>query len=50
MAPTFFATKEEFRKWLEENHAKEKEILAGFYKKGKQDFPDWKRSFMKASS
>ncbi|SIS33513.1 Uncharacterized conserved protein YdeI, YjbR/CyaY-like superfamily, DUF1801 family [Chryseobacterium shigense] len=34
MAPTFFATKEEFRKWLEENHSKEKEILVGFYKKG----------------
>ncbi|MGG5210066.1 YdeI/OmpD-associated family protein [Chryseobacterium sp. MIQD13] len=34
MTPTFFATKEEFRKWLEENHTKEKEILVGFYKKG----------------
>lgn len=33
MNPTFFATKEEFRKWLEENHIKEKEILVGFYKK-----------------
>ncbi|MDP9960705.1 YdeI/OmpD-associated family protein [Chryseobacterium lathyri] len=33
MKPTFFATKEEFRKWLEENHTKEKEILVGFYKK-----------------
>lgn len=34
MTPIFFATKEEFRKWLEENHAREKEILVGFYKKG----------------
>lgn len=33
MAPTFFATKEEFRKWLEKNHMIEKEILVGFYKK-----------------
>jgi uncharacterized protein YdeI (YjbR/CyaY-like superfamily) len=33
MALIFFATKEEFRKWLEENHTKEKEILVGFYKK-----------------
>lgn len=34
MEPTFFATKEEFRKWLEDNHMKEKEVLVGFYKKG----------------
>lgn len=34
MAPLFFATKEEFRKWLKKNHTKEKEILVGFYKKG----------------
>lgn len=33
MAPIFFATAEEFRKWLEENHMKEKEILVGYYKK-----------------
>jgi uncharacterized protein YdeI (YjbR/CyaY-like superfamily) len=33
MTPTFFATKEKFRKWLEEHHTKEKEILVGFYKK-----------------
>ncbi|WP_080778295.1 YdeI/OmpD-associated family protein [Chryseobacterium phocaeense] len=33
MTPIFFATKEEFRKWLEENHTREKEILVGFYKK-----------------
>ncbi|AZA46768.1 bacteriocin-protection protein [Chryseobacterium carnipullorum] len=33
MAPIFFSTKEDFRKWLEENHSKEKEILVGFYKK-----------------
>ncbi|MCT2561096.1 YdeI/OmpD-associated family protein [Chryseobacterium herbae] len=34
MAPIFFATTEEFRKWLDENHTKEKEVLVGFYKKG----------------
>ncbi|WP_223607086.1 YdeI family protein [Chryseobacterium sp. OSA05B] len=34
MAPIFFATTEEFRKWLEKNHTKEKEVLVGFYKKG----------------
>lgn len=34
MEATFFTTKEEFRKWLEENHRKEKEVLVGFYKKG----------------
>ncbi|PIF44624.1 uncharacterized protein YdeI (YjbR/CyaY-like superfamily) [Chryseobacterium sp. 52] len=33
MEATFFATKEEFRAWLEKNHTKEKEILVGFYKK-----------------
>ncbi|MDQ0780504.1 YdeI family protein [Chryseobacterium sp. W4I1] len=36
MVPLFFATKEEFRKWLEENHTKEKEVLVGFYKKGSE--------------
>lgn len=33
MTPIFFATKEEFRKWLEENHTREKEVVVGFYKK-----------------
>jgi uncharacterized protein YdeI (YjbR/CyaY-like superfamily) len=32
MTPTFFKTQEEFRKWLEENHLTETELLAGFYK------------------
>ncbi len=32
MKPVFFATQEEFRKWLEKNHQKEKELLVGFYK------------------
>ncbi len=31
--PTFFATPEDFREWLEKNHEKEKELLVGFYKK-----------------
>ncbi len=28
----FFPTQEDFRQWLEENHAKETELLVGFYK------------------
>ncbi|MDO9614000.1 MAG: YdeI/OmpD-associated family protein [Bacteroidota bacterium] len=27
MSPTFFANTEEFRKWLEENHQTEKELI-----------------------
>ena len=34
MNPTFFATQEDFRKWLAENHKKETEFLVGFYKIG----------------
>ena len=34
MAPTFFADQEDFRAWLEENHATETELSVGFYKKG----------------
>ncbi|NML69749.1 bacteriocin-protection protein [Chryseobacterium sp. RP-3-3] len=34
MTPIFFATPEDFRKWLGEHHMKEKEVLVGFYKKG----------------
>jgi uncharacterized protein YdeI (YjbR/CyaY-like superfamily) len=29
---TFFKTQDEFRKWLESNHNKEKELIVGFYK------------------
>ena len=29
--PTFFATPADFRAWLAVNHAKEKELLVGFY-------------------
>jgi uncharacterized protein YdeI (YjbR/CyaY-like superfamily) len=32
MAPKFFATQEEFRKWLEKNSSKETELLVGFHK------------------
>ena len=31
--PTFFATPEQFRAWLERNHEKTPELLVGFYKK-----------------
>ncbi len=30
--PIFFANPSEFRKWLEENHQKEAEVLVGYYK------------------
>ncbi len=38
MKPTFFATAEELRDWLERNHATATELLVGFYKRrsGKQ--------------
>lgn len=32
--PTFFPKPSEFRKWLEKNHAKETELLVGYYKVG----------------
>jgi uncharacterized protein YdeI (YjbR/CyaY-like superfamily) len=34
MTPKFFPTQNDFRKWLEENHDKETELLVGFYKVG----------------
>ncbi|MGH2533606.1 MAG: YdeI/OmpD-associated family protein [Thermomicrobiales bacterium] len=34
MTPTFFATPEEFRAWLEEHHETAQELLVGLYKKG----------------
>jgi uncharacterized protein YdeI (YjbR/CyaY-like superfamily) len=34
MTSTFFAKQSDFRKWLEKNHKKEKELLVGFYKVG----------------
>jgi uncharacterized protein YdeI (YjbR/CyaY-like superfamily) len=33
MKPRFFPAPDEFRAWLEENHATETELLVGFYKK-----------------
>ena len=45
MKPTFFVTPAEFRKWLEKNHQKEQELLAGFYKKGSgKPSIDWPQS------
>lgn len=32
MAAIFFAKQADFRKWLQKNHKKETELLAGFYK------------------
>ena len=37
MKPTFFATPADFRAWLVANHAKEKELLVGFYKVGSDE-------------
>jgi uncharacterized protein YdeI (YjbR/CyaY-like superfamily) len=34
MEPTYFATPDEFRAWLEEHHETETELLVGFHKKG----------------
>ena len=34
MTPAFFATPEEFRAWLEDNHETATELLVGFHKKG----------------
>lgn len=34
MKPTFFETQSDFRKWLEENHDKETELIVGYYKVG----------------
>lgn len=34
MEPMFFATQEEFRGWLRDNHDKQTELLVGFYKTG----------------
>ena len=45
MTPKFFATPAAFRKWLEKNHAKEQELLVGFYKKGSgKPSIDWPQS------
>jgi uncharacterized protein YdeI (YjbR/CyaY-like superfamily) len=33
MRPKFFATPQEFRKWLQQNHDTASELLVGFYKK-----------------
>lgn len=32
MKPVFFAKPADFRKWLQKNHTKEKELIVGFYK------------------
>jgi uncharacterized protein YdeI (YjbR/CyaY-like superfamily) len=34
MAPNFFKSQGDFRKWLEKNHQTEKELLVGYYKVG----------------
>lgn len=45
MAPTFFPDTNEFRKWLEENHQTEKELIVGYYKVGtKKPSMTWSKS------
>ncbi len=34
MSPVFFKTANDFREWLEKNHAKATELLVGYHKKG----------------
>jgi len=47
--PQFFATTELFRAWLRKNHAKERELVVGFYRKdsGKQSIT-WQESVEEA--
>ena len=45
METKFFSTQDDFRKWLEENHQKESELLVGFYKVGtKKSSMTWSES------
>lgn len=45
MIPIFFPTQDDFRKWLQENHAIKKEILVGFYKvKSSENSMTWSES------
>jgi uncharacterized protein YdeI (YjbR/CyaY-like superfamily) len=47
--PKFFKTPAAFRKWLAANHAKEKELWVGFYKKGSgKPSIDWPESVKEA--
>lgn len=49
MHPTFFKTPSLFRKWLEKNHLKKKELVVGYYKKdsGKKSIT-WPESVQEA--
>lgn len=45
MAPDFFASSADFRKWLEEHHQTESELLVGYYKVGtKKPSMNWSES------
>lgn len=49
MIPKFFKTPSDFRKWLAANHAQEKELWVGFYKKGSgKPSIDWPESVEEA--
>jgi uncharacterized protein YdeI (YjbR/CyaY-like superfamily) len=49
MKPQFFARPDEFRAWLEANHATESEVLVGFYKQhtGRRS-PTWEETVREA--
>ena len=44
----FFKTPADFRKWLEANHEKARELWVGFYKKGTKPSITWPESFSEA--
>ncbi len=45
MKPRFFANAEKFRAWLAKNHARARELLVGYYKKGSgRPSMDWPQS------
>jgi uncharacterized protein YdeI (YjbR/CyaY-like superfamily) len=49
MAPVFFSSSAEFRKWLEENHRTETELIVGYYKVAtKKPSMSWSESVAEA--
>lgn len=45
MSPLYFESAEEFREWLDEHHATEREVLVGFHKRGaRPDAMTWPQS------
>jgi uncharacterized protein YdeI (YjbR/CyaY-like superfamily) len=45
MEPVYFTSAESLRRWFEENHSREKELIVGYYKKDtKQETISWSES------